>query len=62
MSNADCPAGSGGVWLNHTGAVTLFERDDAGTHAKFDGLWVWGSSFTSTGTLRTNGGKIDTIA
>jgi filamentous hemagglutinin family protein len=61
-SNAIISAGSGGVWLNHTGAVTLSNVTTQAPTPGSTGLWVRGSSFTSTGTLRTNGGKIDIIA
>ena len=61
-SNAIIQAGAGGVWLNHTGAVMLSNVTTQAPTPGSTGLWVRGSSFSSTGTLRTNGGKIDIIA
>ncbi|MGH7242333.1 MAG: filamentous hemagglutinin N-terminal domain-containing protein [Phycisphaerales bacterium] len=60
-SNAIIQAGAGGVWLNHTGAVTLSNVTTQATTPGATGLWVRGTSFTSTGALKTNGGKIDIL-
>jgi len=61
-SNAIIQAGAGGVWLNHTGAVTLSNVTTQAPTPGSTGLWVRGTSFTSTGLLKTNGGKIDILA
>ncbi|MBX3379357.1 MAG: filamentous hemagglutinin N-terminal domain-containing protein [Phycisphaeraceae bacterium] len=61
-SNAFIQAGPGGVWLNHTGAVALSNVTTQAPTPGSTGLWVRGTSFASTGTLRTNGGKIDILA
>lgn len=51
--------GGGGVWLNHTGAVTLGSVTTQSAAPGATSLWVRGTSFTSTGSLKTQGGKID---
>lgn len=61
-SNAIISAGPGGVWLNHTGAVLLSNVTTQAPTPGSMGLWVRGSSFASTGLLKTNGGKIDIVA
>lgn len=61
-SNAFIQAGPGGVWLNHTGAVSLASVTTQAPTPGSTGLWVRGTSFASNGTLRTNGGKIDIFA
>lgn len=61
-SNAFIQAGPGGVWLNHTGAVTLANVTTQAPTPGSMGLWVRGTSFTSNGALKTNGGKIDIFA
>lgn len=60
-SNAIIQAGSGGVWLNHTGAVSLSNVTTQAPTPGSTGLWVRGTSFTSNGVLKTNGGKIDIL-
>lgn len=61
-SNALIQAGPGGVWLNHTGAVALANVTTQAPTPGSMGLWVRGTSFTSSGALKTNGGKIDILA
>ncbi len=55
-------AGGGGIWINHTGSVTLGSITTLSPTPGGTTLFARGTSFTSTGTLKTNGGKIDIIA
>lgn len=52
-------AGGGGVWLNHTGDISLGSVTTLAAAPGSTSLWVRGTSFKSTGTLKTIGGNID---